>query len=191
MAKDMASLLSRPAAAIPDQAEAGTDGRDQAGAGSLQGMLGQPQQGQGGPVMGPPAPNYQQTVAAVRHLSEFQRQWKQLLAIPGLGKKDVKGDVMMMMADVMGEGLVTLPQVMNELKAMPADPLGQRQWIEEHYKKAQQAEQMVIQHHTAAFPQIMPGEIETAMAGNSNGDHAGMMGGLADHYRSRSPKGRR
>ncbi len=155
MANGVASLLSQQpgSQAPPEAGGAGQDGRDAAGGGSVQSLLQQPGGAPGGaPGAGPPAPSHEQTAAALYHLNEFQRQWKKLLDIPDIGKKDIKGDVLEMMADVMGEGLVTLPQVMNELKQLPTDALGQRQWVEEHFKKAQQAAVAILTHHAQAFP---------------------------------------
>lgn len=169
----------------PAPAVAGEDGRDAAGGGALQSLLQQPGDGQQGsaPGIGPPAPNHEQTAAAVHHLAEFQRQWKRLMAVPGFGKQDIKGDVLEMMADVMGEQLVTLPQVMNELKGLPTDPLGQRQWVEEHYKKAEQASIMLLQHYAAANPRT--GSEPPPNFDGNGGDHATMMKGLVDHYKQR------
>ena len=164
----------------PAPAVAGEDGRDAAGGGSLQSLLQQPGDGQGAPGGGSPPPDRNQVAAAVRHLMAFERQWKRLMALPGFGKRDIKGDVLETMADVMGEGLVTLPQVMNELKGLPTDALGQRQWVEEHYRKAQQAQLTLLTSH-AATNQRTGMEPEPGFQDVS--DHAGAMQRVADHYK--------
>lgn len=187
MPRDMASLLSMPMTPSPPDADASASGRDQVG--NIQGLMGGQGGAQGGPGMGPPAPDYATTVAALRHLGEFQRHWRSVMATPGFGQKDIKGAIIDMMADVMGEGLISLSQVMSLLKSLPTDPLKQRQFVEQHLQNDEKAAVMILQHHAAAFPQINPGDIQAAQGKPAN--HLAMMKGLADHYKARTPKGRR
>lgn len=142
----------------------------------------------GGPPGGPsqqPAPNHAQTVATVRHLGEFLKHWKDLASDPGLGTKNMRGRIYDMMADVMGEGLVTLPQVMSELKSVPMEPLEQKKWIETHLKNSVAAIGQVLNHHAAGFPGVGPWAVEklkVQAAANQNDQHADLMGQVAGVY---------
>lgn len=131
-----------------------------------------------------PAPNHAQTVATVRHLGEFLKHWKTLAADPGLGTRNIKGAIYDMMADVMGEGLVTLPQVMGELKGVPAEPLQQKQWVETHLKNSIAAMGAVLGHHAQAHPGVGPWPVEQIQvnAANQNEGHADMIGQVAGVY---------
>lgn len=93
-----------------------------------------------------------------------------------------------MMADVMGEGLVTLPQVMNQMKTLPTDPLQQKQWIAQHYQKGQAAMAQIVQQHAAAFPAIRDWRTESAARGATDKPHTDVMGALVNHYRARTPQ---
>jgi hypothetical protein len=192
MPRDMASLLSMPMTPTPADADASTHGADQAG-GGLQSLMqrpgGAPGGGGGAPGMGAPAPDNQTTVAAIRHLGEFQRRWKTILETPNIGKVDVKGQVIEAMADLLGESFISLPQSLTLLKSLPTDPLQQRQWIEKHYADDQKAAVMLLQHHAAAFPRD-GSEPLPPRAPRDAKNHVSMMSGLSDHYKARSPRGR-
>jgi hypothetical protein len=186
MPANLNALLSRPSTPSPPDDDPSASGRVQAAGGAIQSLMqgGQPQ-GQGQP--GLPAPNHEETVAALRHLWEFEREFKKVLATPDIGKADIKGQVLEMMADVMGEGLVTMPQVLNQLKSFPLEPLQQRQWVEQHLANVRQAGDAILAHHAAAFP--WPGNEPTeANASRAVTDHTATISGLAGRYKAHATK---
>jgi hypothetical protein len=143
---------------------------------------------------GPPAPDYQQTVTAVRHMARLERDFRGILAEPNIGKTDVKGPFIEAMADLMGEGFNTLPQVLDMLKQFPTNPLEQRQWLEQQVNRNEQAQALLLQQHAAAFPEANPAEANAALqsAGEPLGrEHSDTLSALGDHYKARSPKGKR
>src|SRR6185503_15303580 len=104
----------------------------------------EPQAGAADIMRAPPAPTHQETVAALRHFHEIQRQLGPLLKNPKLGKDDMKGDVYTVGASLLGGGFMTLPEVMTELKSFPKEPIDQRKWIEMHYNNAVAAQSKVL-----------------------------------------------
>lgn len=184
---NMESLLSRPMTPAPPDADSARSGADQVGMGSLQSLMqrgGGPQQGRMGPS---PLADPETASALFEHLTTFQREWEGLLQVPGIGKKDVKGSIMEMMADMMGQGYVTLAAVMNQLKDLPTNPLGQKQWVEEHLRKAEQAAIGVLRQHAALSPPLQNGEFEQALSRSptrtrARDGHADMMGRVVKHF---------
>ena len=151
--------------------------------GSLQSIMQQPggQQGQG-----PAPPTHEQIAAMLDHLGAFQQEWMRLLKIPDIGKKDVKGDIMETMADMMGDQYVTLAQVMNQLKDLPTTPLGQKQWIQENMQKAEQATVMLLQQ-ARRYRRRHRQELKPSRERN----HQDMISGAMKYYDHHGKKGQR
>src|SRR5262245_20185647 len=130
MAQDMASLLSQPSQATPPAADPSQ--RDaQESQNSIQAMMQVAQTGQ-------TLPN-ELVGTALSHMAEFQRKWRRVLDTPDIGKVDIKGPFITAVSQLMGDQYITLPQALNMLKSFPEDPLGQRQWVSDHYAKDKQA----------------------------------------------------
>jgi hypothetical protein len=195
---DMASLLSKPMAPTPAdgdaQGQGGSGGPSpgpQGGAApGLAGLMG----GASGGGAGPPAPTYQQTVSAVRHMARLERDFRGILAEPNIGKTDVKGPFIDVMADLMGEGFSTLPQVLDMMKQFPTNPLEQRQWLEQQVSNNERAQVALLQQHAAAFPEANPAESMAALQaarGPLGRDHADTLAALSGHYKARGSGGRR
>jgi hypothetical protein len=178
---DLSSLIAQPQAPQTPQMQQGTPGEAPA---SLQSLMGAP----GGVPMAapqkPPAPDYQQTASAVYHLSEFQRKYKKLLSDPEIGRKNMRPEMLEMMADVLGEGLATLPQIMSQVKDFPTEPLQQKQYLEKHYQQSKMAAMAILEHHAAAFPAK---GVEPVPPVNVGGDdhHAVLNGMMGSHYGGR------
>lgn len=181
MPRDMASLMSQPSQATPPSADmAKQQGPDSTQAGSLQQLM---QDNPGASMeqgaQGQPSPNYHMTVAALKHMRMFAQGWEGLLKLDEIGKADIKGPFIEMMAKQMGEGLVSLPQTLQMMKAFPEDPLQQRQFVEQHYAKDRQAIVML----SAQFAQAFPGMSRPPPKPREGMDHIGMMTNLAKHYK--------
>jgi hypothetical protein len=195
---DMASLLSKPMAPTPADSDA--EGQGGSGMGSGGGQAGAPpglaglMGGAPGGSAGPPAPTYQQTVSAVRHMARLERDFRGVLAEPNIGKADVKGAFIDVMADLMGHGFSTLPQVLDMLKKFPTNPLEQRKWLEQQVASNEQAQAALLQQHAAAFPEANPADAAAALKaarGPLGRDHSATLAALSDHYNARNPKGKR
>lgn len=180
---DLSSLIAQPQAPQTPQMQQGTPGAAPA---SLQSLMGG---APGGVPMAapqkPPAPDHQQTASAVYHLSEFQRKYKKLLSDPEIGRKNMRPEMLEMMADVLGEGLATLPQIMSQVKDFPTEPLQQKQYLEKHYQQAKMASVAILQHHAAAFPRT-GAEPMPPPANVGGDDHHAVLGGMMGaHYGGR------
>lgn len=186
MAASIASLVAQPQAPQAPQGQGSASGGDKVN--SLSDLVGNDNDIAGGAkggaaIAGGPAPDYSHTEATLRHLSIFQRKWQELLKTPGIGKTNIRPQIMEMMADVMGEGLVSLPQVMSQLKSLPPDPLQQKQWIEKHFEQGQLAISSVLAHHALAFPRTgNPSTDPPVPPPNDNDNHQQMMGEVVEHY---------
>jgi hypothetical protein len=150
-----------------------------AGGNPLAGLL----QGGGAPAQRP-APTHTQTVAALTHLQAVQRTMAKLSRLPGIGKQNIRPDIFDATADLMGRAMLTLPQVMNELKNIPADPPGQKQWVLQHLNDVMEAQHQILNDHAQAFPGS--GDFATEMANLppqvAPQSHIEMMGDVANHY---------
>lgn len=182
MPQNMASLLSQPSQATPPEADPqqARQGQQQQGPQSLQNLMqDNPGAGMAIGANGRPAPNFQMTVAALKHMRMFAQEWEKLLKNDDIGKVDIKGQFIEGMARLMGDRIVTLPQTLQMMKSFPENPLAQRQWVQEHYARDRAAKAMIMQQHAQAFP--IP---DLSQAGLNGGyDHAGMMGDLVQHYK--------
>lgn len=149
---------------------------------------GAPQQGK---PQTPKPPTVQEAGAMFYHLITFQKEFLKILRDPDIGKKDIKGPIMDMMASTVAEGLVTLPQVMQQLKTLPSDPLAQRQWVEKHYANAKQASITILDHFGQNFPDteirpVVPFEAYRAMYHHledaNDGKHQDIMQQMTARY---------
>lgn len=134
-----AALTSQPGAAGPSNPAAGLM---QPG-----GQPGQPQQ----PAQRPPM-SHAHTVAVLNHLQAFTSQFKRLSRNPKLGKENIRPEIFYATADLMGEGWITLPQVMNEIKSLPTDPPGQKKWVLQHLANTMVARSQVLADHAVSGP---------------------------------------
>jgi hypothetical protein len=176
MAPNMASLLSQPSQATPP--DAGPEQRQEF-PGSVSGLMQASQQ------TGQPLSN-EMVGSALAHMAEFQRKWKQVLDTPDIGKADIKKPFIEAVSQLMGGQFITLPQALSLMKTFPEDPLGQRQWVEDHYSKDKQASMMLLAQHAQRSP-LNPGDFQEAMNAKMADmtGHIGRMKQIADHFKAR------
>ena len=136
------------------------------------------------PQQNMPAPNHQQTVAALRHFDVLEKGIAKLLADPDLGKTDMKSKIQDEMVGLVAKGMVAPAEAVTELSTLPERPFDQKTWLEKHYVQTIMGAAMVLDHHKAAFAGTPP------MTSNENDDHLTVMAGLADHYRGLTNGGR-
>jgi hypothetical protein len=193
---DINALVHQPAGNdMPAQGSSGAGS-----AGPLQTLMGggggaAPGGAPGIPMQKPPAPSYEQTVAALKHIHTYDQKWRDLLADPGVGSKDQRKPFNLAMADLMGDGFCTLPQTLTLLKSFPDDPLEQRKWLEKHVQQDEQAMGMILQQYAqSAGPpahwDIMKNKIPSEGGGGLANDHLKTIDGLMGHYKERSPRKR-
>ncbi len=182
MANNMASLLSQPSQATPpdagpEQSQAGP----QQSPGSLQQLMqsGQQQPGE------QPLPDAEHIKSALVHMTEFQRKWRQILETENIGKTDIKGPFIEAVSQLMGDQFITLPQALSLMKSFPEDPLQQRQFVEQHLQKDEQATMMLLQQ--AASQPYRLGDAQRAMQTKelSMTGHADRISKLTNHFKQR------
>lgn len=180
MPRDMASLLSMPMTPSPPSEDVNASGQAQAGSGSLQQLMarGNAPAGAGGAPGGAPL-TMDHAFAAIRHLTVFEHKWAQLGRTDGIGKRNIRPEMVEMAADLMGDGYVTLPQSMSLLKSFPDDPLQQRQWVEQHRKNDERALITVMQQIDQAAPFRPPEMIAKAANTGKADNHAKLIGDIA------------
>ena len=143
----------------------------------------------------PPPPTHAETVAALQHITAFDKRWKEMLADPGAGTQSLRTKFYDATADLMGDGYCTLPQVLSLLKTFPSDPLEQKQWLTKHVQQDEQAMQIMLAHHAmGAQGQLQP-DLQSDMAANPPAkpgqlanNHLDMMSNIANRYKAAAPR---
>lgn len=173
---------------VPDAPQGAPPGAAPGGGGNPLAALLQGGGAQGGvPGQGgPPAPSHAQTVAALTHLQAVQKSMDGLSRLPGIGKENIRPAIFDSIAELLSQRLFTLPQVMTEIKSIPSDPPGQRNWVLTHLRQISEAQKQLLMDHAQGSPGT--GDLASELA-NSQMDpsqsHTDMMGSVADHYSGR------
>ncbi len=182
------SLVTQPGNTQPPQVQ-GSSGGDQASGlqGPVQGGGAAPQQGATGiPQQGDTQqqpPSHQEVTALLQHMGFFRRRWAAILNEPEIGTKNVRPEVYELMADALSDDYVSLPDVMGQLKTLPTDPLEQKQWLEEHVQKNDQAMQSLLQYYATSRGPM--GSFEQESAGTQSGDdRADLVKGAVSRFKS-------
>src|ERR1017187_6903233 len=142
-------------------------------------QLGGIMQGQGQP-QGQPKTNItkQQLIAGLHHLNAFQKQFSPLLKNPELGKSNVRPKIFDASAALIGQGIFSVPEVMNGIKDLPDDPLGQKKWLEQNLSGTMMAEKKLVSDYIAQGPGPEPQGPEW-----SPDNHTEHMTGLMANYK--------
>lgn len=135
----------------------------------LAGVTQQPQQ--------QPRPTRDQTIAGLHHFSAIQKQFGPLLKNTGLGQSNMRPKIFDAAANLVGEQVVSVPEVMNAIKDLPDDPIGQKKWVEHMVGTAAMAQKKLI----SDFMQNGEDTGEpSAWSADSHRDH---VKGLMAHYK--------
>src|SRR5450631_1654352 len=94
----------------------------------------------------------QQLIAGLHHLNAFQKQFSPILKNPELGKSNIRPKIFDASATLIGQGIFTVPEVMNGIKDFPDDPLGQKKWIETKLAGVQMAEKKLVSDYIGQGP---------------------------------------
>ena len=120
----------------------------------------------------------QQLIAGLHHLNAFQKQFSPLLRNPDLGKSNVRPKIFDASAALIGQGIFSVPEVMNGIKDLPDDPLGQKKWLEQKLSSTMMAEKKLVSDYIAQGPGQEPEGPEWSMD-----NHKEHMGGLMGNYK--------
>jgi hypothetical protein len=137
-------------------------------------MQGQPQQQRQPGQQQPTQLTKQQVIAGLHHFTAFDKAFSPLLKNPDLGKSNIRPKIFDASASLIGQGIFSVPEVMNGIKDLPDDPLGQKKWLEQKLASTAMAEKKIVSDYIAQGPGQEPQE--PAWSPDNHSDHmAGMM----------------
>lgn len=134
------------------------------------------------PQQGPPQVTHQQAVASLRHFSAISRQLEALLQNPDLGKSDVKSKIIDGTTKLVASRVITPGQAVIQLGTVPADPLMQRKWVQQHFQQTMVAMNAVLDHHAQTNPGTGDLPTEIARSTSKPDDHLDDMNAVNAHY---------
>lgn len=126
-----------------------------------------------------PAPTRAQTIAAVHQFGQIKQAMVPILDDPNLGMKNIRPKLLDSFSKLLASKTLTLPEIMKAVKALPDDPVQQKQFVEKIYTDNDKAQMMVLGHH-AMGPQQPQGSPEPEAWSQDN--HANQMAGLVQQY---------
>jgi hypothetical protein len=137
---------------------------------------------QGG--QGPAQPQRQiskaQLQAGLHHFDAFRKAMTPILNSPQTGQANIRPKIFDASADLIGEKIFTVPEVMNGIKDLPDDPLDQKKWLQQKIMASVLAEKKLVHDYIAQGPQQQPDDSQWSP--DSHGEH---MGGLLDSYKGK------
>lgn len=126
-----------------------------------------------------PTPSHQQTVAALRHFQAIMSELRGLLKHPDLGKSDLKSEIIDGATKLVAKQIISPAQAVAQLSQVPDRPFDQRTWLAQQYTQAEQARDLVLDHHRMGNP-AQGDENSPPVSGPEN--HMSDMAGLMGHY---------
>lgn len=161
--------------AAGDQQQPSSNPLMQPSAGGPAAPAGAPQQ----PQQQQPAPTHSQTVAAMRHFSEINKEFTPLLQSPELGKADMKSGIIDAVTKLVAGRIVTPAAAVQQLATVPSNPREQKQWMAQLYQQNQQAAAVILEQHRRAFAGQPDNPADMYNADN-HGEH---INGVMAHYK--------
>jgi hypothetical protein len=132
----------------------------------------QPPQGQT-----PSPPSHAQTVAAVRHFDMVAKEIEGLLKDPDCGKTDIRSAAIDAITRLVGEGVTSPADAVQQLGNFPDRPFDQKKALENMLAQVDHAATIVLAHHQMAFA----GQDLNHPAYNPD-NHIELMQGLTKQY---------
>lgn len=155
-------------------------GNEVAGASAIEGLV----KGGGNPMQKRPQPTHAQVLAALHRFNAIRRVLKPILGDPDLGKKTVRPRLFDAAATLIGERMMTLPEVMNAMKDFPNDPQEQKIWLMRADQMQDMAEEKLVEDYRASAGELGEGGWEglTKDHGYSTDKHGDHLKSLLGHY---------
>jgi hypothetical protein len=116
-----------------------------------------------------------QLISGLHHLGSIQKALSPLLRNPAIGLKNIRPKLFDAMATLIGQGTMSVPEVINGMKDLPDDPLAQKKWLESKVAMTMQAEQKLVNDYISQGPGAEPEGPDWSM--DNHKDHmAALMG---------------
>lgn len=119
-------------------------------------------------------------IAGLHHFSAVIKQMSPLLQSPILGKGNMRPKIFDASANLIGQGIATVPEIMNGIKDLPDDALGQKKWLEKIVGNAMMAEKKLIEDYVAQGPMADAAEEPHSWSTDNHREH---MSGLMGRYK--------
>lgn len=131
----------------------------------------------------PAAPDHRQTVAALRHFMAVVDELQTLLKDPSLGKSDIRSQIIDGTSKLVAQRMISPANAVKELAGVPDDPRQQGIWVKQMLQKTMQAQNNVLDHHSAGNAGTLDWKIESQHQPGSKDDHMQTMSGLGSLYK--------
>lgn len=106
---------------------------------------------------------------------------------PELGKSDIKPDIIDGTTKLVASRIISPGQAVQQLTSVPADPLMQRKWVQQHFEQTMVAMNGVLDHYAAGQPN--PQEAAAHLEKSSADDHLSHMSAVHSQYQGRKNGG--
>jgi hypothetical protein len=93
-----------------------------------------------------------QLIAGLHHLSSFQKEFAPLLKSDEIGKTSIRPKIFDASAALIGQGIFSVPEVMNGIKDFPDDPADQKRWLQIKLGSVAQAEKKLVSDYISQGP---------------------------------------
>lgn len=97
-----------------------------------------------------PAPTHAQTVAVMHRLGEIKSSLRPVMDDPHLGSKNIRPKLLDAASKLLAAKVVSLTDIMNEIKGLPEDPIEQKKFVEGLYNNATQGQAAILEQHRHA-----------------------------------------
>ena len=129
-----------------------------------------------------PAPNHQETVAAMRHFMAIVDELQVLLKNPSLGKSNIRSQIIDGVTKLVGERMLSPANAVLILADIPDDPLQQRKLLQQKLQQTIAAQNNVLHHHVMGNQPTLDWAQESQHQPGSMDDHMQTMAGLHSQY---------
>jgi hypothetical protein len=130
-----------------------------------------------------PAPNHQETCAALRHFMAIIDELQVLEKNPALGRSDMKSQISDGVIKLVSERMISPASAVPILTDLPDDPLQQRKRVQQMLQQTIAAQNNVLHHHVMAHPGTLDWRQESQHQAGSMDDHMQTIEGLGSQYR--------
>lgn len=131
------------------------------------------------PMQQRPQPSYGQTRAAMHRFEAVRNALMPILKDKKIGRESVKKEIMSAGATLLGQQVLSMAEVMNEIKNLPDQPADQQLWLQKMIDNTRQAEMAVMDHYQQAGGDWAA---DSQMAKWSPESYSSDLKGLMKHY---------